>query len=489
MSSYTGQPDKSRKPRREFQFVPRVINPAKIANAVVLSAEQEVRGAGQVIKETMPWVKLSVLSSPASVATYASEEPSIFIFDDTAANLVDPDRIRQNNKDVVLALLSSNPFIQCSPPRIARQRYQYTCKVDLVFAVNGGEFAPGRIITSVLRSAEDLLNIAKYSRSRRYIFLIVDDEPRWFSQFLPVLYGIIGQRADVKITRTYEETLDFLFGVEEEAGIDKENFRSDGHGDDVVCLITDIFFPRGDQPNSLAGIDLIKVTKQYYPRYTVIIASKAKEANDFRDMGFILPKGDPGSLEKLGEYILNLTGMGDFVVYDDDDRERYRVKNIHEMYGLLSFAERDTDEAVELRRLLEIDARNDRFSTWLYMHSFRELGDALRPKQNEGLGLIRTLKRYLRREILRMRCTPLVVDGSKVFDLDDLLQQIQRSEAAKLQPLSDNDILSSWLDRKGYPELAEELRPIHGDIARLRETLVRRVEKWKALYEERTRST
>lgn len=37
--------------------------------------------------------------------------------------------------------------------------------------------------------------------------IIDDDEPRWFSQFLPVLYNIIGQRADVKLTRTYEETM------------------------------------------------------------------------------------------------------------------------------------------------------------------------------------------------------------------------------------------------------------------------------------------
>jgi len=106
---------------------------------------------------------------------------------------------------------------------------------------------------------------------------------------LPTLYNIIGQRADVMITRTYEETLNFLFGVEEEFLIDGRDYRSSGHGDDVVCLIADIFFPKGHLFNSDAGRDLVRLTSRYYPRIPVIIASKAKEAEDFKSVAFLLP--------------------------------------------------------------------------------------------------------------------------------------------------------------------------------------------------------
>jgi hypothetical protein len=230
-----------RKPDREFVFIPRIINPVKMANAIVLSAGEEVREAGRALRERMPWVKTRVLANPSSASDYTSDQTSVFIFDDTAMILVDADRIRQNNRDVVLVLLSSNPFIYCSPPSAAQEKFPYTSKADLVFAMNSREFTPHRIITSVVRSAEDLINIEKYSRVRRFIFLIVDDEPRWFSQFLPVLYDIVGQRADVRITRTYEETLGFLFGVENESEIDNESYRFTGYGDETISIATPVW--------------------------------------------------------------------------------------------------------------------------------------------------------------------------------------------------------------------------------------------------------
>ncbi|MCX5800826.1 MAG: hypothetical protein NTX17_05500 [Candidatus Eisenbacteria bacterium] len=476
------RPNFSRKPGREFAFIPRIINPVKMANALVLSAGEEVRQAGRVLQERMPWVKTQVLSSPTSVSDYRSDQASVFIFDDTALTIIDADKIREKNRDAVLVLLTSNPFIYCSPPQVAREKFPYTSKSDLVFAMNNKDFPPQQVITSVVRAAEDLLNIEKYSRAKRFIFLIVDDEPRWFSQFLPVLYGIIGQRADVMITRTYEETLRFLFGVEKESEIDKEGYRFLGYGDDVVCLITDIFFPKGNDLSCDAGIDLLRLAREYYPRYPIIIASKARVADELKDVGFVLPKGDPGSLEKLRDYLQNFTGMGDFVVCDKTGEELRRAKNIHEVYELILEAEKETDEARKLRELIQVYADNDHFSTWLYMHSFRELGDLLRPQQSKGRALFSTLKRHLRREILRMDYTPLNIEGNKIFELDDLLRLLRTVNADKLQPFSDNDAFSSWLDRKGYPELAEEFRPIHMSGEKLRETLVHLVEKWVGIY-------
>ncbi|GAF99683.1 unnamed protein product, partial [marine sediment metagenome] len=167
----------------------------------------------------MPWIKIRLMNDPLSASNYESKRATVFIFDDTALTLVDTDKIRRDNQDAVIILFSSLDFIQSSPPETAQQKYTYTSKADLVFAVSKGEFSPDNIISAAVRAAEDLINIKKYSKAKRYIFLIVDDEPRWFSQFLPVLYNIIGQRADVKITRTYEETLQFLFGVDKESKI------------------------------------------------------------------------------------------------------------------------------------------------------------------------------------------------------------------------------------------------------------------------------
>jgi len=479
----------ARRASREYEFIPRIINPVKIKRAYFFAADGQVRESRKVLDEKMPWLSTEVLPDPQSVPAAASGEPSVFLFDDTGLAILDAKKLRARSQDSVFVLLSFQPYIQYAPPQAAWLKYPYAAGADLVFAVNRDAFPPESIVLPAVRAAEDLLNIKKHSSLRRFIFHIVDDEPRWFSQFLPVLYAIIGQRADVMITRTYEESLSFLFGVEEESKISAESQLPRGHGDDVVCLITDIFFPKGHELQSGAGRYLIQLVNKHFPRIPVIIASKAKEAQELQGLGFVLPKGDPGSLQKLREYILNFTGLGDFLVSDDEGRELRRARNIREICGIILEAEKETERARRLRQILENYGDKDKFSTWLYMHSYRELGDRLRPRRSRGRALITLLKRNLQVEIARLDQTPLAMGGKKVFNLPDLLAALRSLAPVKIQPYSDNDIISSWLDRRGYPELAEELRPIHGSGTELCQTLVEIVEKWIEIYGERVAST
>ncbi len=287
------------------------------------------------------------------------------------------------------------------------------------------------------------------------------------------------------MTRTYEETLQFLFGVKNESDIDKDQYPDKGHGDDVVCLITDVFYPRGQEQRSNAGVDLIKLVNTYYPRIPTIIASKAKEAEDLKDMAFVLPKGDPGSIEILRKYIYDYSGLGDFLVRDNDGKEIYRAKHITDLYSIIKQAQKETKRASHLRSILENYGRKDSFSTWLYMHGFRELGDRLRPMDITGKEMISVLKGQLKKEILRMEKTPIIIDDIEVFDLSGLLDVLRKTDPSTIQPLSDTDTFSTWLDCKSYPELAEELRPIHGSGKKLSFKIARIVEKWIEIYDER----
>ncbi len=470
---------------KEYTFKPRIINPVKIANVLLFSADELVRKSIDTLKENMPWINVCVLKDPISASNYKSDRASVLICDDTAMTIVDRTKIYRNNKNTILVLLSSNDFIHHSPPSITRERFPYTAKADLIFAVNKKEFSPDRIITAVVRCAEDRLNIEKSSKEKRFIFLVVDDEPRWFSQFLPVLYSIIGQRADIMVTRTYEETLKFIFGVEQESEIDEKSYLSHGYGDDVVCIITDIFFPKGNNLKSEAGKDIIKLINKYYRRIPIIVASKAKALGDLKNISFIMPKGDPGSLQTLKNYIHNFTGMGDFLIHSKRGKELYRIRNIREMYETVLKAEKNTNEAKKLRELLEIYGQKDWFSTWLYMHGYNELGDKLRPRQAKGHHLVKILKNHLKREIQRMNDTPLIIDKIKIFDLGDLLKVLRTVNPAKIQKFSDNDLFSTWLDHQGYPELAEEFRPIHNKGAKLGKILSDVVEKWIKIYKSR----
>jgi hypothetical protein len=470
---------------REFPFIPRIINPIRIGQVVVFAGETLIRRAARDLVEEMPWIQIEVLRDPGTASSFKADGAVVFILDDTALPLVDTDMIRENNRDAVVVLLTANPRIQCSPPGPARERYPYTARADLVFASDTTEYVPRVIMAPVVRAAEDLINIRADLDVRRFIFLVVDDEPRWLSQFLPVLYSIIAQRADVMVTRTYEEALQFLFVAEDEADIDPETMRRRGHARDVVFLITDIFFPRGDEPESDAGRDLIRLVDHYYPRIPIVIASKADEAEAFRGDAFLLPKGDPGSLEELSEHIRNHSGMGDLLVRGDGDEILRRIQNIFDLYEMILTAEKDDPKGRELRSIIENHAEKDRFSTWLYMHGYRELADRLRPRHTRGSELISLLKKNLEIQIQQLRATPLIIDDTRVYSITDLLKVLRSASEDAIQPLSDNDVFSSWLDRQGYSELAEELRPIHGSGSELSRILIAVLEKWHAIYQER----
>jgi hypothetical protein len=468
--------------RAATAYDPRIINPVRFSRAVIFAADEDVRAAGDELAERMPWTKVEVATDPLSLDRIAAGQAAAFVFDDTGLIVADTDRLRSSDEDRVFILLSGNEVIHRTPPSIMKDRYPYTAKADLIFAVDRDEFIPRRIITPAVRSAEDLLNIRKYAKERRFIFLIVDDEPLWFSQFLPVLYGIIGQRADVMIARTYEEALRFLFGVDHESEVDRARFLSRGHGDDVIGLIADLYFPKGGDMDSPVGQDLIEIVKIYYPRIPVIVASRAKEAQNLKDRALILPKGDPGSLETLKDYIHDFTGMGDLVIHNPDGSESHRLRDIFQLRELLIEAGQDSKRGATLRKTLELYAEKDAFSTWFYMHGFRTLGDILRPRQDRDFELVNELRKFIDEELARIRSTPLVIEEERIFDLHDLLRVLKHVDPQRIQPLSDNDVFSTWLDSKAYPELAEEFRPIHGSGERLREALAGAVEKWIKIY-------
>ncbi len=462
----------------EHRFRPRSIHPIKVGQVVIFSAEKRIRESAELLMEVMPWLNVEVLREPRAVNEYETDLPLAFILDDTALPVVDTDAIRGNNPGCVIVLLTANTFLQSSAPRPSRERFPFSASADLVFAYDSDTCAPHLIVPAAVRAVEDLINIRRSGHMKRFVFLVVDDEPRWVSQFLPVLYNIIGQRAAVMIARTFEEALTFLFGTDDEATIEHPDSTIAGQGDDVVFLITDLVFPRKNELDSDSCRDLIRLITQRYPRIPIVIASKADDAEAFRDDFYILPKGDPGSLTELKDHIHDYSGIGDFLIIDDGNNVLYRITSIHELHDVLCLAEEESPEGLKILDILEVYGQRDAFSTWLYMHSYRELGDIIRPDRSQGLQLISFLKEHIAKEIERLDRTPLIIGSEYVYTLHDLVGTLQSVPQEVIQKLADSDVISSWLDWQGYTLLAEEVRPIHGIGENLREAITTVIDRW-----------
>jgi hypothetical protein len=202
-----------------------------------------------------------------------------------------------------------------------------------------------------------------------------------------------------------------------------------------------------------------------------------------------MPKGDPGSLQTLRDYIHDFTGMGDFLVCTTTGKVLHRIKNIREMLAILKKAEKPTKTGQELRNILESYGERDNFSTWLYMHGYKDLANRLLPKRAKGRRLVSLLRHEFEEEIERVDTTPLVIEGREIFNLRELIETLRTLPPAKIQDYSDRDVFSTWLDSKGFTELAEEVRPIHGSGPRLENILIEKTEKWMKIYSSRTKQS
>ena len=431
----------------------RVINPHKIQKAFVFAMNDEIRAAARRLNHYLPHCEVSFITDPAACNARLAEKTFVLFVDEGAMPFHNRAEFKRKNPFGVTALLTSNTEVGCAPTKEEVERIYPLCRgADLVFHVNDSDCQPIKVMPAVMRHAEDLHNIENHKRARRFIFLVVDDELRWFSQFLPVLYHIIGQRAGVMTARTYEEARGIL----------------DKHGSDVVCLITDMLFPKGGVVTADAGRKLVRSTKKKWPRIPIIVASKMAKAKELQRSALILPKGDPGSVEILNQYVHDFTGIGDFLFVHEGKMWRC-AKTLAELSVAIAEA------PIEL---LEEYADKDYFSTWLYMHGFRRLADRLVVRRDHGVELQEVLLSNIDRELANVERLELVLNNSdkeevgRARSVEELRELVARVDTRTLKEYSKGDNFSMWLMRKGYPDQADRVRPIHGEGEELREEIL-----------------
>ena len=437
----------------------RVISPLRVEKLYVCATDQKVRSALESLRNNLPLTDVQFLNNPAQMAQKSSEGFSVLMVDDVGAQFLDAASFRKNNPLGRIILLSKNIFIGGAPPSEAELNYAYTSKADHVFFTGYERYDIGAVLFAAARCAKDKMNIEMGVRAKRFIYLVVDDEPRWHSEFLPVLYRIIGQRAAVLTARTYEEANGVVMQ----------------HADDIVCLISDIFIPRGDNQGP-HGKNLVETVKRNYPRIPIIVASKAGQAEELRQIAFIMMKGDEGALAELERYLKDFTGLGDFLFYDGG-KSIGRASTLFEL----------RDQIGKMpATVLENYAEKDYFSTWAYMHAYRRAGDMLRPRHDKGEMLRQMLISVFDAEVENVRKEPLRLIDEKgvvvaeVMSLKSLVESLKTLDVEMLEFYSEKDGFSTWLMRKGYSELADELRPVCGKGEELRAKLIGIVGKWMA---------
>ena len=254
-----------------------------------------------------------------------------------------------------------------------------------------------RILLAIVKGIEDERNVARDARAGVPILLVVEDNIRNYSSFLPVIYDEVerhsqevmaeGLNLAERIVRLRARPKILLATSFEEAW---HWFST--YPDDVLGVISDVEFPRDGKPSPTAGADFARLIREQRPDITIALHSSHSENEGMaQSIGAVfLPKRSPHLLQRLREQLKDAFAFGDFVFRTSDGREIARAPDIDTLVRLVG--------EVPVESLAFHGVRND-FSRWLRVRAEFGLARGLRPRTLADYGDLENLRKELVRSI------------------------------------------------------------------------------------------
>ena len=269
-----------------------------------------------------------------------------------------------------------------------------TSEIERIFLWQGDS----RILLAITKYIEDKLNVAYDTGvAGVQVILLIEDNIRYYSAFLPMIYTEIihhsqsviaeGVNTAHKILRMRARSKILLCSTFEEAW---EHFSA--YQEDVLGVISDIEFPQEGRLNPEAGMEFARRVKGAWKDIPVLLQSSRPESETLaREVGaeFLL-KGSPTLLDDLRRFMVDNFFFGDFVFQLPDGTPVGRAKDMKSLLEML--------RSVPTESITYHAERND-FSRWLKARTEFHLAHHLRPRTAADYDTLEGRRRYLIEEI------------------------------------------------------------------------------------------
>jgi DNA-binding NarL/FixJ family response regulator len=278
-----------------------------------------------------------------------------------------------------------------------------------------------RILLAIVKAVEDRLNVDRDTRIGVPSFLLVEDNIRFYSSFLPVIYSEVTNLVEAmqaeagnrlqRLMRNRARPKILLATTYERAMRDFQAYE-----DSIMGVFSDMEFMQEGTLSRNAGLNLARSIRELKPDVPIVLQStnpdNAREAERL-GAGFLL-KGSPDLLRQLREALSGDLFFGDFVFRNGSGRELARAEDLKSLVRTL--------ETVDADSIAFHAARND-FSRWLRARAEFGLAAHLRPRRLEDFDSVEHLRQELvdsidryRRERNRGTVTPF---RPELFDAEE----------------------------------------------------------------------
>lgn len=259
-----------------------------------------------------------------------------------------------------------------------------------------------RILLAITKYIEDRLNVENDTRAAGVqVILLIEDNIRYYSSFLPVIYTEVinhsqrliaeGVNLAHKLLRMRARPKILLCTTFEEAWRYFTTYQ-----EHILGVISDVEFPRGGRLDKQAGVDFTRLVKSSWPDIPVILHSSRPENRKQAkavDAAFLL-KGSLTLLHDLRQLMSEYFSFGDFVFRLPGGKE---VGRAGELKGLEEMLQAVPAESIAYH------AERNHFSNWLKARTEFALAHRLRPRKVSHFPDIETLRRNLLQEIAGYR--------------------------------------------------------------------------------------
>ncbi len=246
--------------------------------------------------------------------------------------------------------------------------------IDRVFVWNGDS----RVFLAMIKYVEDRANLENDVRVGDVrIILLVEDSQIYYTRYLPLLYSIVmmqtqnilseesGDRIHKILKMRVRPKIILVSSYEEAVEIVNK------YTDNLICLITDVKYPRNGIPDDNSGVDLIKYVRSKVDIPILMQSTdpqNAQKASEI-DAEFIDKNSENLSFE-IQNFINRRLGFGNFIFKNSRGLQVAQAANLKEFEECLRVVPPES---------LVYHARRDGISTWLMARGEISMAKKLRP--------------------------------------------------------------------------------------------------------------
>jgi len=263
-------------------------------------------------------------------------------------------------------------------------------EIDRIFLWQGN----ARIMIAIVKYIEDKRNAFHDTQAVGVpILLVVEDNIRYYSSILPVIYTeLISQSRRVireginvahKVVRQRARPKILLCSDYEDATQQVMQYR-----DNLLAVVSDVQFPRNGEPTPEAGFELAHLIRDAVPDVPIVLhSSHAEYRSRAYTEGFaFLQKRSPTFLRDFRRLLTQQCSFGDFVFRMPDGSEAARASDMNALEAQLHTVPAES---------LAYHSQRNHFSRWLTARTEFALAQKLRPRKISDFEDLEQLRRDL----------------------------------------------------------------------------------------------